>query len=59
MRRGIIIGCLVVVAAAYTGALETDFASIIVLIIAYGILFEYFTQDIDIYDLGYDKQLLE
>lgn len=34
-----IIGCLVVIAAAYTGALETDFASIMVLIIAYGILF--------------------
>lgn len=34
-----IIGCLVVIAATYTGALETDFASIMVLIIAYGILF--------------------
>lgn len=31
--------CIVVIAAAYLGALATDFASIMILIIAYGILF--------------------
>lgn len=34
-----VIGCAVVIAAAYFGALATDFASIMILIIAYGILF--------------------
>ena len=34
-----VIGCIVVITAAWLGALETDFASIMVLIIAYGVLF--------------------
>ena len=34
-----VLGCIVVIATAWLGALETDFASIMVLIIAYGVLF--------------------
>lgn len=34
-----VIGCIVVIAAAWLGALGTDFSSTMILIIAYGILF--------------------
>lgn len=34
-----VIGCIVVIAAAWLGALRTDFSSTMILIIAYGILF--------------------
>lgn len=34
-----VLGCIVVIATAWLGTLETDFASIMVLIIAYGVLF--------------------
>lgn len=34
-----LIGCAIVIAAAYLGALEKDFASIMILIIAYGVVF--------------------
>ena len=34
-----LIGCAIVIAAAYLGALGKDFASIMILIIAYGVVF--------------------